>query len=411
MPNSYDAIIVGGGIAGSGLATVLARAGKSVLLLEKTTEFQDVVRGEWIAPWGVIDSRKAGLLDDLYTANRHHIPYHVEFGDGIDPEASMARKLDLTGFLPGAPGPLAIGHPQACQTLFDTAAAAGATAVRGVADITCAFGDRPSITYTHDGATSTATARLIVGADGRGSVVRRQAGIDLHQDPTHHYFAGLLVDEVDGWPEDLESMGTEGDVQYFVFPQGNGRSRLYISFANEQKARFAGADGPQRFLDAFRLQTVPHSDALANARAAGPCHTIPNQSTWVDSPVAPGLVLMGDAAGYNDPIVGQGLAVSIRDVRLVGEALLATDDWSPAILAPYAEERRERMRRIRFTAALDSVLHAEFGPEATARKLRFMERAAADPMFAMARAATMLGPEVLPPSAFTDEEWQKLTSV
>ncbi|MGH2608906.1 MAG: FAD-dependent oxidoreductase [Tepidiformaceae bacterium] len=411
MPNSHDAIIVGGGIAGSGLATTLARAGKSVLLLEKTTEFQDVVRGEWIAPWGIIDAQKAGLLDTLLAANDHYLPYHIEYGDGIDPDAALARKLDLTAFLPGVPGPLAIGHPQACQALLDAASTAGAATLRGATDITLEPGSTPSVTYTHEGATHTARARLVVGADGRGSIVRRQARIDLHQDPTHHYFAGLLVDNVDGWPEDVQTMGTERDVQFFVFPQGHGRSRLYLSFANEQKSRLAGSDNQQRFLDAFRLETVPHSHSLANARPAGPCHTIPNQSTWVDNPVAPGLVLIGDAAGYNDPIIGQGLAVSLRDVRIVTELLFATDDWSANTLAPYAEERRERMRRLRFSAAFDSVLHAEFGPEATARKLRILERSAADPTFALCRAAVMLGPELMPPAAFTDDEWQRLTRV
>jgi menaquinone-9 beta-reductase len=35
------------------------------------------------------------------------------------------------------------------------------------------------------------------------------------------------------------------------------------------------------------------------------------------------VVLVGDAAGHNDPIIGQGLSIALRDVRLVGEAILA----------------------------------------------------------------------------------------
>jgi len=50
-------------------------------------------------------------------------------------------------------------------------------------------------------------------------------------------------------------------------------------------------------------------------------------------------------------------------------------------------------------AAMDSVVHAEFGPEATARKLRIM----ANPMLAMARGAAMVGPDLLPAEAFSDE--------
>ena len=411
MPEAFDVVIVGRGIAGSGLGTALARSGRSVLILEKTTEFADVVRGEWIAPWGLIDARRAGIYDDLLKANDHHIPIHIEYGDGIDPEAATARKLDLSSFLPGVPGPLAIGHPQACQALTDAAAAAGATVLRRVTEVVSSFAPQRSVSYEHDGAHHEVACRLIVGADGRGSVVRRQGGVELRQDPTHHYFAGMLVDGVEGWPEDVQSMGTEGDVQYFVFPQGAGRVRLYLSFASDQKSRLAGVAAQQRFLDAFRLQTVPNSDALADARPAGPCHTIPNQSTWADSPAGDGFVLVGDAAGYNDPIIGQGLAVSIRDARMVSEALLERDDWSAATFAPYVAERRERMRRLRFAASWDSVLHAEFGPEATARKLRVLARGAADPMFAPCRAAVMVGPEVMPDTAFSDDEWANLMKV
>ena len=51
MADQYDLIIVGGGIGGSALAAVMARAGKSVLVLEQSAVFEDRVRGEWISPW------------------------------------------------------------------------------------------------------------------------------------------------------------------------------------------------------------------------------------------------------------------------------------------------------------------------------------------------------------------------
>lgn len=207
---------------------MLARAGKKVLLLEKSLEFQDVVRGEWIAPWGVLEAQRTGLYSDLGSANDYHIPRHIEYGDGLDPAAGESRALALA-MLPGVPGPLSLGHPQACQSLFDAAVAAGATAVRGVEDVRVNAGAAPSVTYTTGGTSQTAQARLVAGCDGRGSVVRRQAGIELLQEETHHYFAGMLVEGADDWPVDVQSMGTEGDVQYFVFPQAPGKLRLYLS--------------------------------------------------------------------------------------------------------------------------------------------------------------------------------------
>ncbi|MGE0602113.1 MAG: FAD-dependent oxidoreductase [Dehalococcoidia bacterium] len=409
MAEHYDAVIVGGGIAGSGLATVLARAGKTVLLLEKSAEFKDVVRGEWVAPWGVVEAKRTGLYDDLCRANDYHIPLHIEYGDGIDPLEAEANAFSLA-MLPGIPGPLSVGHPQACQALFEAAVAAGATAVRGVDDVVTEGGALPKAAYTVDGQRHEAVARILVGADGRGSVVRRQAGIELRQDRTHHYFAGMLIEGADEWPTEVETMGTEGGVQFFVFPQSPGKLRLYLSFASERKNWLAGEGGDRRFLDAFRLATVPKCESIVNARIAGPVHTIPNQSTWTDRPVAPGIVLVGDAAGYNDPIIGQGLSISMRDIRVVSELLLGSEEWSETLLEPYVTERAERMRRLRFAATMSSVTHAEFGPEATARRLRLNEASAADPSLTMARGAAMVGPEMLPAEAFTDEAMARVVN-
>jgi 2-polyprenyl-6-methoxyphenol hydroxylase-like FAD-dependent oxidoreductase len=60
--------------------------------------------------------------------------------------------------------------------------------------------------------------------------------------------------------------------------------------------------------------------------------------------------LIGDAAGYSDPIIGQGLTLAIHDARLVGDALLGGPHWGHEAFGPYATERAERMRRLRATA-------------------------------------------------------------
>lgn len=411
MAEQYDVVVVGGGIAGSGLATVVARAGKSVLVLEKSEVYQDMVRGEWLAPWGVVDARKAGLYDVLAAENDHHLPYHLEYGDGIEAAEAEAARLDLGRFVPGVPGPMAIGHPQACQALANAATAAGATVLRGTGDVRIEAGSGPSVTYSHGGETHEVRCQLIVGADGRGSTVRRQAGIGLEQEPTHHMFAGLLVHDAHGWDDQAQVIGTEGDLQFFIFPQGKGRLRLYYSHGLDQKSRFSGEDASRKFLDAFQFKTLPNCEAVTKATIAGPCHSIPNQGAKAEAPVAPGIVLVGDAAGYSDPIIGQGLAIAMRDVRLVGEALLGETKWTPETFAPYAEERVERMRRLSWAARLSTLLQAEFGPEATARKLRFRARSAADPTLGLGRAAGMMGPEMLPPQAFTDEEFARVAAV
>ena len=119
-------------------------------------------------------------------------------------------------------------------------------------------------------------------------------------------------------------------------------------------------------------------------------------------PVVDGVVLVGDAAGHNDPIIGQGLSITFRDVRLVRDVLLGGPDWSPAAFTPYVEERRERMRRLRFVAMLDSTIENEFGPDADARRARARARQIEDPMLAQWFFSVFAGPETMPAEAFDD---------
>ncbi len=409
MESRYDLVIVGGGIAGGALATAMARAGRSVLVLEKTTEYPDRVRGEWIAPWGVIEVKRLGLYETLMEAGGHHVGRHVTLGDDVeDPEAAIAAASDLTAILPGVPGPLCIRHPVACETLAASATAAGATVLRGVSGVEVSPGPAPEVAFECEGKGYRVACRLIVGADGRAGVTRAQAGIELHRDEPHHLFSGLLVEGAHGWPDDLQTKGTEGEFNFLVFPQGEGRVRLYLGYGYDRKDFLAGAGAEERFLEAFNLRTVPKSEALANARPISRCYSYPNEDTWTDEPFVEGLVLAGDAAGHNDPITGQGLAITFRDVRIVAEALQEHADWTPEVFRPYAEERAERMRRLRFAAKLLATLDSEFGPEALERRIRIRKRATEDPTLMFPLAGVMAGPENVPAEFYTDAYWARV---
>jgi len=406
MSEQYDAIIVGGGIGGGAIATVLARAGRSVLVLEKARVYRDRVRGEWMAPWGVAEAMTLGLYDVLMSAGGHHLTAHRSCGDDVDP-ATVVDAFPLA-LVPGVPGPLCLGHPAMCAAFQQSARDAGATFLADVPDVAVAPGASPSVTYTHEGRQRTAACRIIIGADGRGSAVRRAAGIELHTDPTHHMFGGMLVENCHTIDPELQILGSEKDVHYLVFPQGNGRARLYLGYPKDQHQRFAGDNGQRAFLDAFRLETLPGSDGIAGATPAGPCNSYPNEDSWTDTPCAAGVVLIGDAAGHNDPIIGQGLSITITDVRAVSEALLANDAWDASIFAPYAAERRERMRRLRIAARISSIVFNEFGPEAEARRKRVSERQSADPTLQLTQLSTLVGPHAVPDFAFEDAMVDKI---
>ena len=401
---AFDLVVVGGGIAGSALATVMQRAGYSCLVLERTTEFPDRTKGEWITPWGVAEAQRLGLVDDIARARGHVLRRHVGYDETRDPSEAEAAAIDLA-VLPGVDGPMTQRHPEACQVLFDTAVAAGAVTVRDVHHVDVAPG--ASVTYSHGGRNHVARCRLAVGADGRNSVVRDALGVQLRRDPPHHLFSGLLVDDAHDWPEDTQIAGAEGDVHFLAFPQGAGRVRLYLGIGLDQRHRLAGRDGRREFLRAFDLACVPQSKALAEATPVSPCATYPNEDTWVDVPVVDGAVLVGDAAGWNDPITGQGLSIALRDVRVVSDVLRASSDWSAAAFAPYVEERRERMRRLRFAARMQSVIHCEWGLAAQQRRRRIHARFDDEPTLMMPILSVLVGPEVPGPESFTDEIYQR----
>ncbi len=401
--DTYDLIIVGGGIGGSALATVMARAGRSVLLLEQSEVYEDRVRGEWIAPWGVAEVQRLGLYDLLMGAGGHHITRHVTYDESLDAAEAEAGVLPLSIFREGVPGPLCIGHPHHCQTLFDAAGAAGAVTLRGVNVERVAAGAEPGVVYAHGGATHEARCRLLVGADGRTSQVRETLGIALHQDPPHHWFGGLLIEGAEDWTPDLQAIGTEDEFAFLAFPQGGGRVRIYGGYPLSQAGRFKGADGARRFLDAFALSCSPNNAALVAGRPAGPLFSYINADAWTERPYAQGAVLIGDAAGWNDPIIGLGLSITYRDVRLVSDILKAADDWADADFTPYGEERFERMRRLRFVGKLQAAIDMEFGEGPRERRRSLFERAAQDPSLRAHAFAVMGGPETLPPEMFTDD--------
>ncbi|MBN9089370.1 MAG: FAD-dependent monooxygenase [Reyranella sp.] len=403
MSPTPDVVIAGGGIAGSALAAVLARGHVQVAVLEHDLAPVDRVRGESLAPWGVIELRRLGLYDALVGAGGVFTNLSVPHDENLPGEQALPFAQRFTDAVPEVPGMLCMSHPAMCRVLAAAAEAAGAVFLRGVTDIAVTAGGTggapPHIGFSHGGQRIAWTPRLIVGADGRNSPVRRQLGFTVHADPPHNLLGGMLVEGVPDWPQDRQVCGTEGRTHFLILPLGGDRVRLYLGYDFADRSAYAGAHRRQKLIDTFAgLACLPQASMIAAGRPIGPFNAFSNEDHWIDDPTAPGVVLAGDAAGHNDPIIGQGLAIALCDVRLLSE-IIREGRRDPGAFRPYVEERAERMRRLRITARLRAKPNAEFGEEARQRRPRAARRVR-DDKAPTPLGAILLGPEKLPAAFF-----------
>jgi 2-polyprenyl-6-methoxyphenol hydroxylase-like FAD-dependent oxidoreductase len=394
-----DVVIVGGGIGGSTLAKALAEDGRDVVVLEASTEYEDRVRGESMQPWGVAEARELGVDAVLLDAGAKVAALWNHYDADVPAEISEANPIPIGMMRPGVEGSMNLRHPAACNALNASAIDAGAEVQRGVSGVTVTTGASPSVQCLDgEGVRLDVHARLVVGADGRKSTVRKQAHIPLtHYDETS-MVAGLLVEGLD-IPDDRDFLASQDDLFMASFHQGNGRLRVYLCPGLDEKHRFSGPNGLDEFRRSAAFGCLPFGEAIADATPAGPLATYPGDDSSADRPFADGVVLIGDAAGFNNPIIGQGLSITMRDARVVRD-IVRGGDFAPRAFTAYAEERVERMRRLRAAAAFFAATFAEDCRNRPARRAKFFELMQTEPLLLSLLMAVGGGPETGPIEAF-----------
>ena len=176
---------------------------------------------------------------------------------------------------------------------------------------------------------------------------------------------------------------------------------MYVARREDDPEPLQGPSAVEEFLKSFRTPIFPHS--LAESTPIGPCATFPMNDAWVDDPVVPGVALVGDAAGWSNPVTAQGLAISLRDARMLAEALLDGPDWTPDGLAGYAQERAVRMARLRFASALTDLISGFGMPDRAARRSRMFGLLRRRPELGAALDAVHAGPWATPAEAYTPD--------
>jgi menaquinone-9 beta-reductase len=355
----YDLIIVGGGLAGASLAKGMAERGARVLVLERTPRFRDRVRGEGMYPWGVSEARALGLYDTLRHTCAHETPWLARYQG-----STLLSQRDLVTTTTHRAGCLTFYHPAMQEVLLHVAADAGA-AVRRQATVTeVAPGTSPTVSVRCDGKEAVFQARLVVGADGRQSQVRHWAGFTVSRDPKRLLIAGVLFT---GMPAEDDALHffrppTFGHAA-FLAPLGGAQCRVY--FATARRAEHGRLNGRAQIADFIQYCTdtgVP-AEWFAGAAVGGPLASFEGADIWVAHPYRSGVVLIGDAAASSDPCWGCGLSLTLRDVRVLRDLLLANDDWEAAA-QQYAEAHDQYYGALHTIVSWMTEVFYGLGPEA-----------------------------------------------
>jgi 2-polyprenyl-6-methoxyphenol hydroxylase-like FAD-dependent oxidoreductase len=389
-PQQFDIVVIGGSVAGSAVAATLSDEGYSVALIEREAAFRDRARGEGIHPWGMDEAEELGLLELLRAGGAHPLPVWLTYVDRVPVEPLLMAEHSARGHVEQG-----VFHPTLQETMLAYAREHRVSVYRPASLVALdRRDDRVFVGIEQDGETISLAAQIVIGADGTHSKTRSQVGIATEKDVLHHWFAGVLIDGFGGDPDAAHSSLVAGG-RFFILPQGNGRARAYLALMPVRIAAIQ-ADRSGRALLQLIAEYLPDG-MLADAEPAGPQGIFSNADIWPETAAADRIVLIGDAAGTNDPSVGNGIAMALRDVRELRDAIRESGLTQTA-LDLYALRRARYYGALRQYASWMGEIWLEEGPEADAKRVRFRTAREMDPDAGGFNMITMLGPRDLVPT-------------
>lgn len=393
-----EVVVVGAGPAGAATALLLARAGRDVVLLDRSRFPRPKPCGDCLSAAATHILRRLGVLDEVIAAAPAQLGgwrIHAPAGHAFD------------GAFRGATA-LALPRQKLDGILANAAARAGARFLQGMHVTGVEIGDAATVSATDENGDSLRIdAPLVVGADGLRSVVARRLGLvaraprlrklsltahvrgvrGLGSRGEMHVIEGACVGlaPVEAGPDPLANLTLVADSARF----GATASGDAVAFFLQMLRGFPALRGR---LDGIDLQPHPDGRALL---ASGPFDWVMRET------VLPGAALVGDAAGYYDPFTGQGIFQALAGAELLAEeaeGALARGLPRP-LLKHYAKRRARLVRGARALQRLIEAVLSRPGLANAAIERLARARPAADALVAvtgdLAPAAALLRPRVL----------------
>ncbi len=332
----HEAIVIGAGPAGSTAARELATRGHDVLMLDRARFPREKPCG------GAVTVRSAGLLPfDLSPVVEQVITgAHVRLGggDGVDrdaarPIAFMTRRSRLDHFL------------------AERAQQAGVEFRGGKAGRVHSLRQLPDGTYEVEAGATVHRSRTLVGADGANGVAGTQLGFEHPRESAVALEANLPCP--DGLPHWIRGrvalqLGWMAGGYGWVFPKGD--------HINVGVGGWKAIVGLQLRGELDRLCRAYGLDPAALEQLRG--HHLPMMRAGTPL-AAGGAVLVGDAAGFVDPLSGEGIYQAIASGIAAGSAIDGYLSGEAETLAGYQRTvERELLPEVIASQALTEIFHA-----------------------------------------------------
>lgn len=381
----YDVVIVGAGMAGCAAAQALTLADperrRRILVVDRYAGVHPRFSGEWIHPRGAQILDELGFYPALRQAGALDVDGFAVFEDADSPWVDLAY-AQVTGERPHG---LAVHHKVLVRTMRRVLAEVdrvelceGWTAVELRRDAAGRFNG--IVLEGNDGQSVDLACDLIVAADGKGSTVRKLAGIAGERE-TVGFTAGVEVIDATlpapGYAHVL--LGAWGPILvYPILRREDGRTSVRVTFDMPRELPVKGEAIKQYLLRAFvPFLPAPLAEQVAAAilRHKGPLEMAPTVNLPAPEAMLPGLVLVGDAGGCSHPITASGMTMGLRDAETLGiEAARRVDAPAGEPWLDAASLRRYKSEHDRYVptrqALADAIYEAFRGGTTGARAIR-----------------------------------------